>query len=106
MKAPDEPSIVKGEKMFKKACLEFFGRVRPVRPERSRRKGRSCFDERSVYFVRERERREERQICEPEGGKTATPGLASRSGKARERRWRPSDQTQDRLFSTFPSNKL
>ncbi len=32
----------------------------------------------------------------------ATPGLASRSGKARERRWRPFDQTQDRLFSTFP----
>ncbi len=73
-------------------------------PERSRRKGRSPFGARSVRLVRERERREERQVCEPEGGKTATPGLASRSGKAREPHWRPFDQIQDRLFSTFPLN--
>ncbi len=52
--------------------------------------------------MREREHREERQVCEPEGGKMATPGLASRSGNARERRWRPFDQTQDKLFSKFP----
>ena len=45
--------------------------------------GRSPFDARSVHFVRERERREERQVCEPEG-----------SAKGRERCWR--------LFSTFP----
>ncbi len=68
--------------MFKKACPESLseGSVQTC-PERSRRKGRSRFDARSVRFVREH-------------GKTATPGLASRSGKARERRWR--------LFSTFP----
>ncbi len=42
--------------MFKKPCPESF-----------RRKGRSHFDERSVHGVRERERREERQVCEPEG---------------------------------------
>ncbi|MEC4674673.1 MAG: hypothetical protein VST68_10825 [Nitrospirota bacterium] len=29
--------------------------------------GRSHFDARSVLSVRERERREERQVCEPEG---------------------------------------
>ncbi len=29
--------------------------------------GRSQFDARSVLPVRERERREERQVCEPEG---------------------------------------
>ncbi|MEC4675193.1 MAG: hypothetical protein VST68_13470 [Nitrospirota bacterium] len=29
--------------------------------------GRSPFDARSVHCVRERERREERQVCEPEG---------------------------------------
>ncbi|MCZ6674995.1 MAG: DUF4372 domain-containing protein, partial [Verrucomicrobia bacterium] len=42
------------------------------------------FDARGVLSVRERERREERQVCEPEG-----------SAKWRERRWR--------LFSTFPN---
>jgi len=45
--------------------------------------GCSRFDARSVLPVRERERREERQVCEPEG-----------SAKGRERRWR--------LFPTFP----
>ncbi len=65
-------------------------------PERSRREGRS--PARSVRFVRECERREERQVCEPEGGKTATPGLASRSGKARERRWRPFDEIRTDFF--------
>ena len=49
--------------------------------------GRSHFDERSVLIVRERERREERQVCEPEG-----------SAKGRERRWR--------LFSTFPFEQV
>ncbi len=44
----------------------------PSCPERGRREGRSRFDARSVRCVRERERREERQVCEPEGGKTAT----------------------------------
>jgi len=34
--------------------------------------GRSHCDERSVLSVRERERREERQVCEPEGGKMVT----------------------------------
>ena len=36
-------------------------------PEQSRREGRNRFDARSVHCVRERERREERQVCEPEG---------------------------------------
>ncbi len=84
--------------MFKKTYP--FRRVRPVRPEWGRREGRSRFDARSVRCVRERERREERQVCAPESGKRATPGLTSRSGKARERCWRPFDQ--DRVFSTFP----
>ncbi|MEC4672582.1 MAG: hypothetical protein VST68_00200 [Nitrospirota bacterium] len=43
----------------------------------------SFCDTRSGLTVRERERREERQVCEPEGQATW-----------RERRWR--------LFSTFP----
>jgi len=34
--------------------------------------GRSHSPARSVLSVRERERREERQVCEPEGGKKAT----------------------------------
>ncbi len=80
--------------MFKKT---YFPKG-PSSPERSRRKGRSRFDAWSVRCVRERERREERQVYEPEGGKRATPGLASRSGKVRERRWRLFDQTQDGLF--------
>ncbi len=45
--------------------------------------GRSPFDAQSIHCVRERERREERQVCEPEG-----------QAKGRERHWR--------LFSTFP----
>jgi len=68
--------------MFKKVrCL--------TRPTQARQdahfhgQGRSPFDARSVLSVRERERREERQVCEPEG-----------SAKGGERRWR--------LFSTFP----
>ena len=51
--------------------------------KKSVQQGRSPFDARSVLSVRERERREERQVCEPEG-----------SANGRERRWR--------LFSTFP----
>ncbi len=41
-------------------------------PERSRKKGCGRFDARSICVVRERQRREERQVCEPEGGKRAT----------------------------------
>ncbi len=48
--------------------------------------GRRHYDARSVLIVRECERREERQVCEPEG-----------SAKGRERRWR--------IFSTFPVSK-
>ncbi|MEC4674717.1 MAG: hypothetical protein VST68_11055 [Nitrospirota bacterium] len=51
--------------------------------EGSVQQGRSHLDARSVLIVRERERREERQVCEPEG-----------QAKWRERR--------RRLFSTFP----
>ena len=36
-------------------------------PEQSRMEGRSPFDARSIRVVRERERREERHVCEPEG---------------------------------------
>ena len=39
--------------------------------------GRSRFDARSVRSVRERERLEERQVCEPEDGKTATMSVRS-----------------------------
>ncbi|MEC4674803.1 MAG: hypothetical protein VST68_11495 [Nitrospirota bacterium] len=49
-------------------------------------------DARSVLTVRECERREERQVCEPEG-----------PAKWRERRWRPFDKAQDMLFSTLPT---
>ncbi|MEC4674201.1 MAG: hypothetical protein VST68_08425 [Nitrospirota bacterium] len=60
--------------MFKKACpREGGGSV--ISPAQSRGRqdalfhgqGRSPFDARSVLPVRERERREERQVCEPEG---------------------------------------
>jgi hypothetical protein len=70
IRALDEPRIVSGRECSKKFVQQ----------------GRSHFDERSVLIVRERERREERQVCEPEG-----------SAKWRERRWR--------LFSTFPQCK-
>ncbi len=43
--------------------------------KKSVQQGRSHLDARSVLMVRERERREERQVCEPEG-----------STKGRERR--------------------
>ncbi len=42
------------------------GSVQPC-PERRRREGRSRCDARSVRCVHERERREERHVCEPEG---------------------------------------
>ena len=38
---------------------------------------RNRFAARSVLLVRERERREERQVCEPEGGKMARTPLAA-----------------------------
>ncbi len=44
--------------------------------------GRSPFDARSVLLVRERERREERQVCEPEGrqnGENAAGGFFQHS---------------------------
>ncbi len=68
--------------MFKKVrCLTRPTQARQDAPFHGQ--GRSLFDARSVHFVREHERREERQVCEPEG-----------SAKERERRWRH--------FLTFP----
>ncbi len=87
------------EGMFKKN-LSFLKGLSS--PERSRREGRSHFDERSVRVVGERERRDERHVCEPEGGKRATPDLANRSGKARERRWRPFDQDSGQACFNIP----
>ena len=52
--------------------------------------GRSHSHARSVLSVRERERREERQVCEPEGQAKGRPCLC----ESRERCWR--------LFSTSP----
>ncbi len=43
----------------------------------SRGKGHSYCDARSVHSVRERARREERQVCAPEGGKMARTPLAA-----------------------------
>ncbi len=51
--------------MFKKVCPEFYRRVV--------QQGRSRFDARSVLPVRERERSEERQACEPEGQAKGRP---------------------------------
>ncbi len=51
-----------------------FRRIHPVLSE-VEEKTAAVFDTRSVPSVRERERREQRQVCEPEGGKRATmPG--------------------------------
>ncbi len=65
--------------------------VGPSCPEQSRREGRSQFDARSVLTVRERERREEKQVCEPEG-----------QGNWGERRWWPLRPGSGHVFSTFP----
>ncbi len=71
----------------KKHALSFTEGFVQSCPERRRREGRSRFDARSVLPVRERERREERQACEPEGqAKRRRQVCARRSGKARERR--------------------
>ena len=40
---------------------------------------------RGAYHVRERERREERQVCEPEGRQRADLPARSRYGEGRER---------------------
>ena len=45
--------------------------------KKSVRQGRSHFGERNALSVRERQRREERQVCEPEGGKMARTPLAA-----------------------------
>ncbi|MEC4674450.1 MAG: hypothetical protein VST68_09695 [Nitrospirota bacterium] len=61
--------------------------------EGSVQQGRSQFDARSVLPIRERERREERQVCEPEG-----------QANWRERRWRPLRQGSGHVFLTFPES--
>jgi len=71
---PDEPPIVNERECSKKHALSFA--------EGSIQQGRSPFDARSVLSVRERERREERQVCEPEGGEMATmPGKPFRESQ-------------------------
>ena len=75
--ALDEIDINSRREWSKKHALSLF--EGPVQ------QGRSHFDARSVLPVRGRERREERQVCEPEG-----------QANWRERRWR--------LFSTFPES--
>ncbi len=77
--ALDETDIMGGRECSKKHALSLS--------EGSVQQGRSHFDARSVHQVRERERREERHVCEPEG-----------QAKWRERHWR--------LFSTFPKTSL
>ncbi|MEC4674780.1 MAG: hypothetical protein VST68_11380, partial [Nitrospirota bacterium] len=62
--------------------------------------GRSQSDVRSVLSVRERERREERQVCEPEGGKRARTPLAAPSTLLRtcffqHSRYRPANNLSD-----------
>ena len=50
--------------------------------KKSVQQGRSLFDARSVHGVRERERREERHVCEPEGrqkGENAAGGFFQHS---------------------------
>ncbi len=48
--------------------------------------------------MRECERREERQVCGPKGGNTATMCPA----EARERRWRPFDSDSGQAFFNIP----
>jgi len=76
--------------MFKKVrCLTRPTQARQDAPFHGQ--GRSHFDERSVLIVRERERREERQVCEPEG-----------SAKGRERRWRLFQHSHSSHPKTIP----
>jgi len=65
--------------------------------------GRSPFDARRVLSVRERERREERQVCEPEGSAKGRPAYAKPLQQAWNR-WLVSRSSSEgwRLFSTFP----
>ncbi|MEC4673803.1 MAG: hypothetical protein VST68_06410 [Nitrospirota bacterium] len=59
--------------------------------EGSVREGRSQFDARSVLPVCERERREERQVCEPEG-----------QTKGRRCRWRSLRHSSGHAFFNIP----
>jgi len=69
--------------------------------------GRSHFDARSVLIVRERERREERQVCEPEGSAKWRPAYAKPLRQAWNR-WFVSRSFSEgwRLFSTFPFEQV
>ncbi len=53
------------------------GMFKKVRPQQ----GRSPFEARSVLSVRERERREERLVCEPEGWQNGDLPTRSRFGR-------------------------
>jgi len=69
--------------------------------------GRSHFDERSVLIVCERERHEERQVCEPEGSAKWRPVYAKPLQQAWNR-WLVSHSFSEgwRLFSTFPNDQM
>jgi len=91
--------------MFKKVrCLTRPTQARQDAP--FHRQGRSHFDERSVLIVRERERREERQVCEPEGSAKGRPAYAKPLQQAWNR-WLVSRSFTEgwRIFSTFPGSK-
>ncbi len=70
------------EGMFKKVrCLTRPTQARQDAPFHGQ--GRSHFDARSVLIVREHERREERQVCEPEGSAKGRPACAKPLQQAR-----------------------
>ncbi len=90
--------------MFKKVrCLTRPTQARQDAPFHGQ--GRSHFDARSVLLVREHERREERQVCEPEGSAKWRPAYAKSLQQAWNR-WLVSRSFSEgwRLFSTFPQD--
>jgi len=96
--AQDETDILRRRECSKKVVQSS--------PEQSRRKGRSHLVARSVLIVHERERREERQVCEPEGSAKWGPAYAKPLQQAWNR-WFVSRSFSEgwRLFSTFPEEQ-
>jgi len=79
--APEETTRTDGSKKYALSLPKgLFSKAAAISGLRSSLR-RSRLDARSVLSVRERERREERQVCEPEGVKMATMPTRSRFGR-------------------------
>ncbi len=88
--------------MFKKACPEYLSEGSPILSVLS------DIEEKAAAILTREGSSQSVSANAAKSGKSVPPKAAKGRpclDKARERRWRPFDQTQDRLLPTFPLKK-